>query len=116
MKHSPDPEVQKLKDQLNPMGRFRAANLWQVFGTGKTPADAYSTPNVIYAMKAGDVRASMCSCLCFRQSAPGFSGQLYDTASDLASCGYPACLWCQLIRLCCCNMKLARDLLRLTFC
>ena len=57
MKHSSDPEVRKLKEQLNPMGRFRAANLWRVFGTGETPAGAYSTPDVIYAMKAGDVRA-----------------------------------------------------------
>ena len=102
MKHSPDPEVQKLKDQLNPMGRFRAANLWQVFGTGKSPPGAYSTPDVIYAMKAGDVRASnlrLCSCLCFRQPAPGFSGQVYESAeslgSDSASCSYPACSRCQ---------------------
>ena len=58
MKHSSDPNYRKLKDQLNPMGRFRAANLWEVFGKGNTPEGQYSTPDVIYAMKAGDVRAS----------------------------------------------------------
>ena len=62
MEHSSDPNYRKLKDQLNPTGWFRAANLWQVFGTGETPPGAYSAPDVIYAMKAGDVRAShLCS-------------------------------------------------------
>ena len=58
MKHSSDPEYRKQKDKLNAMGRFRAAYLWEVFGTGNTPPGAYSTPDAIYAMKAGDVRAS----------------------------------------------------------
>ena len=58
MKHSTNLAVQRLANQLSPMGRFRAANLWQVFGTGNTPEGKYSTPDVIYAMKAGDVRAS----------------------------------------------------------
>ena len=58
MKRSPDPAVRVQANQLSSMGRFRADNLWRVFGAGNTPPGAYSTPDVIYAMKAGDVRAS----------------------------------------------------------
>ena len=58
MEDSLDPKIQEQKNQLSHKGWFRAAHLWEVFGDGQTTESAYSSPNVIYAMKAGDVRAS----------------------------------------------------------
>ena len=57
-----------MTDDLSPAGYFRAANLDQVFGKGRTQP-GYNTPDVIYAMKAKPVRLlipPLCAGPCFR--------------------------------------------------
>ena len=45
---------------LNDQGYFRADNLYKIFGHGAPPPGTYNTPDVIYAMKKGEVGLASC--------------------------------------------------------